>query len=95
MRDPLRRKMSHICTDLEEDISTPTSAPIETELLVWPPQQWESTGRRTKSPDRQRREQLTEKNREAGRSLMNREKSTGTRTNPCGTLRRNRKERVL
>ena len=52
-------------------------------------------GRRTKWPDRQRREQLTEEGREAGRSLMNREKSTGPRTDPCGTPRRTRKERPL
>ena len=41
------------------------------------------------------REQLTEEGREAGRSLMKREKSTGTRTDPCGTPRRTRKERLL
>ena len=41
------------------------------------------------------REQLTEEGREAGRSLMNREKSTGPRTDPCGTPRRTRKERLL
>ena len=35
------------------------------------------------------REQLTEEGREAGRSLMKREKSTGQRTDPCGTPRRN------
>ena len=40
------------------------------------------------------REQLTEENREAGRSLM-REKSTGPRTDPCGTPRRTRKERLM
>ena len=39
------------------------------------------------------REQLTEEGREAGRSLIKREKSTGPRTDPCGTLRRTRKER--
>ena len=41
------------------------------------------------------REQLTEQGREAGRSLMNREKSTGPRTDLCGTPRRTRKERLL
>ena len=32
--------------------SIPTSAPNETELLVWPPPQWGPRGRRTKWPDR-------------------------------------------
>ena len=32
-----------------------------------------------------KREQVTEEGREAGRSLMKREKSTGPRTDPCGT----------
>ena len=35
-----------------------------------------------------KREQLTEEGREAGRSLMKRKKSTGPRTDPCGTLQR-------
>ena len=34
------------------------------------------------------REQLTEEGREAERSLMKREKSTGPRMDPCGTPRR-------
>ena len=33
--------------------------------------------------------------REAGRSLINKEKSTGPRTDPCRTPRRTRKERLL
>ena len=41
------------------------------------------------------REQVTEEGREAGRSLMKREKSTGPRTDPCGTPRRTRKEWLL
>ena len=41
------------------------------------------------------REQLTEEGREAGRSLMKREKSTVPKTDPCGTRQRSRKERVL
>ena len=41
------------------------------------------------------REQLTEESREAERSLMKREKSTGPRTDPCGTPRRTLKERLL
>ena len=32
----------------------------------------------------EQREQLTEEGREAGRSLMKREKSTGPKTDPCG-----------
>ena len=48
------KKASHL---LElKDASTPTSAPIETELLVRSPQQWGLRGRRTKWPDRQRKE---------------------------------------
>ena len=35
------------------------------------------------------------KRREARRSSMKREKSTGPRTDPCGTPRRTRKERLL
>ena len=41
------------------------------------------------------RKQLTEEGREAGRSLMKREKSTWLRTDSCGTPRRTRKERLL
>ena len=41
------------------------------------------------------REQLTEEGREAGRSLMKREKSTGPGTDPCGTPQRTQKERLL
>ena len=41
------------------------------------------------------KEQLTEEGREAVRSLMNREKSTGPRTDPFGTPRRTRKQRLL
>ena len=41
------------------------------------------------------RKQLTEEGTKAERSLMNREKSTGPRTDPCGTSRRTRKERLL
>ena len=41
------------------------------------------------------REQLTEEDREAGGSLMKREKSTEPRTDPCGTPRRTLKERLL
>ena len=41
------------------------------------------------------REQLTEEGREARRSLLNREKSTGPRTDPCGTPRQTQKERLL
>ena len=37
--DPLKRKRPHICSDSEEDISTKTSTPIKTKLLVWPPLQ--------------------------------------------------------
>ena len=40
-------------------------------------------------------EQLTEEGREAGKLLMKREKSTGTRTDRCGTPRRTRKDRLL
>ena len=40
-------------------------------------------------------EQLTEEGREAGRSLMKSEKSTGPRTDPCGTPRRTRKKQLL
>ena len=36
-------------------------------------------------------EQLTEEGREAGRSLLKREKSSGPRTDPCGTCRRTRR----
>ena len=39
--------------------------------------------------------QLTEEGREAGISLMKREKSTGPGTDPCETPRRTRKERLL
>ena len=49
----------------------------------------------TKWPDCQRREQLTGDGREAGRSLMEREKNTGPRTDPCRTPRRTRKGRLL
>ena len=41
------------------------------------------------------REQLTEEGREAGRLLTKREKSTEPRTDPCGTPRRTRKERLV
>ena len=41
---------------LREDTNTETSTPIETELLVWPPSQWGPRERRTKWPDRQRKE---------------------------------------
>ena len=41
------------------------------------------------------REQLTEEGRDAGRSLMKREKSTEPRTDPCGTPRRTRKQQLL
>ena len=41
------------------------------------------------------REQLTEEGREAGRSLMTKEKSTGPGTNLCGTPRRTQKEQLL
>ena len=43
------------------------SAPIETELLVWPSPQW---GPRTKWLHCQRKDQLTEEGRNAGRSLI-------------------------
>ena len=33
------KKVSHICSDREEDTRTQTSAPIETEVVVWPPPQ--------------------------------------------------------
>ena len=42
-----------------------------------------------------KKEQLTEEGRETGRSLMKKEKTTGPRTDPCGTPRRTRKERLL
>ena len=48
------KKAPHICSDCEQDTSTQTSAPIETELIVWPPPQWGPRGRRTKWPDHQR-----------------------------------------
>ena len=35
--------------------------------------------------DQMQKEQLSEEGREVGRSLMKREKSTGPRTDPCGT----------
>ena len=38
------KKRPHICSDREEHISIQTSAPIETELLVWSPPQWEPRG---------------------------------------------------
>ena len=79
----------------KKDTSTQTSDPIETQLLVWHPPLWGPRGRRTKWPDCQGKEQLTEEGTEAGRSLMKREKSTRPRTDPCGTPRRTRKERLL
>ena len=42
-----------------------------------------------------KRKQLTEEGREARRSLMKIEKSTGPRTNPCGTPRWTRKQRLV
>ena len=50
-----KKKASHLL-ELKGDTSTQTSAPIETELLVWPPPQWGPNGRRTKWPDCQRKE---------------------------------------
>ena len=38
-----KKEASHLLG--EEDTSTQTSAPIETELLVWPPPQWGPRGR--------------------------------------------------
>ena len=41
------------------------------------------------------KKQLTEEGREAGRSLMKREKSTRPRTDTCGTPQRTRNERLM
>ena len=41
------------------------------------------------------REQLTKEGTETGRLLMKKKKSTGPRTDPCGTPRQPRKERLL
>ena len=51
-----KKQVSHIFSDWEGDTSTQTSDPIETELLVWPPPQWGPMERRTKWPNRQRKE---------------------------------------
>ena len=46
----LKWRRPHICSDWEEDISTQTSAPIETEPFVWPSPPQGQKGRRTKWP---------------------------------------------
>ena len=55
------------------------------------PPQWGPRGRTNKWPDRHCREQLTEE----GRKIIDEEKRTWPRTDPCGTPRRTRKERFL
>ena len=69
--DPLRRKKPHIFLDREEDTSTQTSAPVESEPLVWPTQQQGPRGEEDQvARSSAQREQLKEEGREAERSLM-------------------------
>ena len=58
-REPSRRRLGWRLAwwgFTEKEASHLHSAPIETELLVWPPLQWGPRGRRTKWPDRQSKE---------------------------------------
>ena len=49
------KEASHLI-GLRGNTSTQTSAPIKTELLMWPPPQCGPRGKRTKWPDRQHKE---------------------------------------
>ena len=74
---------------IEKVTSTQTSAPVKSELIVWPPQQQEP---RKREPDGQ----VVSIRRAAdeSREIVN-EKKTGPRTNSCGTPRPTQKKRFL
>ena len=90
-RGSTQKKTSHLLGLREEDTSTQTSAPIKSELLVWPLPQQELKRRRIKWPDRQHREQLAEESRKARKIVDEERKQTGLRTDPCEIPRQTRK----
>ena len=73
---------------------TPVLGPAlqsKSELLVWPPPQWGTEGEEDQIISIKR---AADGRRQRSREVIDEEKSTGPKTDPCGTPRRTRKERL-